>query len=269
MGISQSSQPVPDVVKTSHKLTPSLALWAADNDISPEDIAQAYGLGTGPSKSLLSSSSSMKSATECRPNAGLTPDLEVGKYVGMDCEMVGVGDGGRESALARVSIVDFHGRQVYDSFVRPKERVADWRTAVSGVSAKDMPSARTFGEVQSQVAELVKGRIVVGHDLRHDMQALMLDHPLKLVRDTARYSGFKKYGHGRKPALRNLAREILGVEIQKGQHSSIEDARVAMLLFRRFKPSFDVEHANRFPDTVPQSSKPRSSGKSKKKKKHR
>ena len=29
-----------------------------------------------------------------------------------------------------------------------------------------------------------------------------------------------------------LAKEILDVEIQTGQHSSIEDARVAMLLFR-------------------------------------
>ena len=222
-------------------LTPALALWAEDNDISTEDIAQAYGLGVH--------TNSLLSTTESKPNEGLAKGVEVGKYLAMDCEMVGVGPGGQESALARVSLVDFHGRQVYDSFVRPKEHVVDWRTHISGVGPKHMRTARDFEGVQNDVAELLKGRILVGHDVKHDLLALILDHPLKSVRDTARFSQFKKYGHGPKPALRILAREILDLEIQKGQHSSIEDARVAMLLFRKFKQGFDVEHANKFPET--------------------
>jgi RNA exonuclease 4 len=120
-----------------------------------------------------------------------------------------------------------------------------------------MAAARRFTEVQAAMAELFKGRILVGHDIRHDLEVLMLEHPKKMIRDTARFSGFKKYGNGPKPALRNLSREILGVEIQTGQHSSIEDARVAMLLFRRFKQAFDVEHANRFPDVPAGSASPR------------
>ncbi|RKU46847.1 3'-5' exonuclease [Coniochaeta pulveracea] len=227
--------------KTS--ISPSLALWAEDNGISSEALAEAYGLG--------SKDTSMLTAAAVHPNQGLAPDIEVGKYVAVDCEMVGVGEGGNESALARVSIVDFHGRQVYDSFVRPKERVMDWRTRVSGVSPRDMKTARTFEEVQAAVAELLKGRILVGHDVRHDLAALLLEHPSKMIRDTARFSGFRKYGHGPKPALRVLAKEILDVEIQSGQHSSIEDARVAMLLFRRYKPGFDVEHANKFGTEAP------------------
>src|SRR3569833_1488787 len=261
MGAAQSST-ITKVGKTP--ISPSLALWAADNDISPEDIAQAYGLGI-KSNSLLSASAS-------RPNEGLARDVDVGKYVAVDCEMVGVGPDGYDAALARVSVVDFHGRQVYDSFVKPRERVTDWRTHVSGVSPKDMATARGFEEDQEQVAELHKGRILVGHDVRHDLLALLLEHPLKLIRDTARYSGFKKYGHGPKPALRVLAREILGVEIQKGQHSSIEDARVAMLLFRKFKSDFDVQHAARFPDIAEQQPKANSrtdKPKPKKKKKKR
>ncbi|EOO03961.1 putative rna exonuclease 4 protein [Phaeoacremonium minimum UCRPA7] len=228
-------------------VSPSLALWAKDNDISSEDIAEAYGLGA--------KDNSMLSATTIRPNEGRAKDLEVGKYIGIDCEMVGIGEKGYESALARVSVVDFHGRQVYDSYVRPQERVTDWRTHVSGITPKLMAVARDFEEVQTEVAGLMKGRIVVGHDIRHDLQVLKLDHPRKDVRDTARFAGFKKYGHGPKPALRVLAKEILGVEIQTGQHSSIEDARVAMLLFRKFKPAFDVTHANRYPDQTTQASK--------------
>jgi RNA exonuclease 4 len=241
-------------------ISPSLALWAEDNGISAEALAEAYGLG--------SKDTSMVTASAVHPNQGLAPDVEVGKYIAVDCEMVGVGVGGNESALARVSIVDFHGRQVYDSFVRPKERVTDWRTRVSGVSPRDMKTARTFEEVQAAVAGLLKGRILVGHDVRHDLAALLLEHPSKMIRDTARFSGFRKYGHGPKPALRVLAKEILDVEIQSGQHSSIEDARVSMLLFRRYKPGFDVEHANKFGTEDKRPGKGIGTGKKTKKKKN-
>lgn len=239
----------------------SLTLWAEDHDISPEAISEAYGLG--------SKDNSMLTAAPARPNEGSAKDVEVGKYIAIDCEMVGVGEGGYEHALARVSIVDFHGRQIYDSYVRPREHVTDWRTSISGISPKHMATARDFDEVQAQVAQLLKGRIVVGHDIRHDFEVLMLDHPRKDTRDTAKFSGFKKYGNGPKPALRVLARELLGVEIQTGQHSSVEDARVTMLLFRKHKPAFDVEHANRYPEPVSRPLQPKSKPKQHKTKKKR
>lgn len=239
----------------------SLALWAEDHDISPEAVSEAYGLGARDN--------SLLTASAVRPNEGLAPDCEVGKYIAIDCEMVGVGEGGYGHALARVSIVDFHGRQVYDSYVRPQERVVDWRTRISGIAPKHMAVAREFADVQAQVSQLLHTRILVGHDLKHDLDVLMLDHPRKDIRDTAKFSGFKKYGHGPKPALRVLAREILGVEIQTGQHSSIEDARVAMLLFRRYKPAFDVEHASRHPDFAPRPIEPKPKAKPKKTKKKR
>ena len=47
--------------------------------------------------------------------------------------MVGVGPEGKEDALARVSIVNYHGHVVFDVFVIPKERVTDWRTKYSGI----------------------------------------------------------------------------------------------------------------------------------------
>jgi RNA exonuclease 4 len=238
MGATQSSK----ISTTEPRLgvSPSLALWAADNDISSDALAEAYGLGLKDNTLL--------HELPARPNEGLAPNVSLGKYLAIDCEMVGVGDGGHESALARVSVVDFHGRQVYDSYVRPKERVVDWRTHVSGIAPKHMATARSFEEVQAQVAELLKDRILVGHDVKHDLEALLLDHPPKLIRDTAKFPGFKKYGHGPKPALRVLAQVLLGVEIQRGQHSSIEDARVAMLLFRKHKSAFDADHANRYPE---------------------
>lgn len=252
MGAGQSSK-----VEPGPGPAPSLATWAADNDISPESLAEAYGLGL-KDNSLLTSDKE-------RENAGLTEGVDVGKYVAIDCEMVGVGDGGHESALARVSVVDFHGRQIYDSYVKPKERVTDWRSAVSGITQKHMRFARDFDEVQAQVAELLKGRILVGHDVKHDLDALLLTHPIMDLRDTAKHPGFRQYGNGKKPALARLSSEILGVEIQRGAHSSIEDAKVTMALFRKHKPAFDVDHANRFPQLARQGNS--SSKKPKRKKK--
>lgn len=224
--------------------TPSLALWAEDNGVSSEALAEAYNLGTKNNSMLLASSKD-------KINHGLTEGIEIGKYVAIDCEMVGVGPGGHESVLARVSIVDFHGRQIYDSFVKPRERVTNWRTAVSGVSQKSMRFARDFDEVRQEVDKIFHGRILIGHDIKHDLEALKLSHPARDIRDTAKFPGFKKYGNGRKPALRLLAQEILSVEIQDGAHSSIEDARVTMLLFRKHKPAFDVDHSNRFAPAAP------------------
>lgn len=61
-----------------------------------------------------------------------------GKYLAIDCEMVGVGPQGLESSLARVSIVNYHGAVVLDTFVKQKEKVVDYRTWVSGVTPEDL-----------------------------------------------------------------------------------------------------------------------------------
>lgn len=47
--------------------------------------------------------------------------------------MVGVGLGGVDSELARVSIVDKNGITVYDKYVKITEPVTDYRTKVSGI----------------------------------------------------------------------------------------------------------------------------------------
>lgn len=49
--------------------------------------------------------------------------------------MVGVGPSGYESALARVSIVNFHGHTIMDKYVLPREHITDYRTHVSGITA--------------------------------------------------------------------------------------------------------------------------------------
>jgi RNA exonuclease 4 len=177
--------------------------------------------------------------------------VEIGTYISVDCEMVGVGPNPeRESALARVSVVNFNGDQVYDSYVLPLGVITDYRTPVSGVTSEHMKIARPLKEVQTDVAKIFADRIIIGHGLRHDLKALMLDHPLRDVRDTSRHAPYRKLAGGSYPKLKILASELLGVEIQEGQHSSIEDARACMMLFRKDKAAFAKEHSKRWPAQV-------------------
>lgn len=148
--------------------------------------------------------------------------------------MVGVGPLGSESMLARVSLVNWHGHVVLDTFVRPLEKVTDYRTWVSGVRASDLKGAPTFADVQARVAALIKGRVLVGHAIQNDLKALLLSHPRPLVRDTATFKPLRDIAKTKHPALRNLARLVLGISIQvEGEeHSSVEDAQATMAVYR-------------------------------------
>lgn len=100
--------------------------------------------------------------------------------------MVGVGIDGKESALARVSLVNYFGAVQLDEFVRQRERVIDYRTEWSGVRETDMINgelpvtsfvvrlscilAKPFIEIQQQVADLLKDRILVGHAVFNDLK---------------------------------------------------------------------------------------------------
>ncbi|TFK50900.1 hypothetical protein OE88DRAFT_1660039 [Heliocybe sulcata] len=162
-----------------------------------------------------------------------------GKYLALDCEMVGVGIDGSESSLARVSLVNYHGAVQLDEFVRQRERVVDYRTQYSGIRPSDMVNAKPFNEVQEKVAELLKDRILVGHAVFNDLKALLLSHPRPQTRDTQHLAGKHKLTKSRFPALRKLVEQELGVIIQSGEHSSVTDARATMALYRIHRKGWD------------------------------
>ena len=178
-------------------------------------------------------------------------------YVALDCEMVGVGPGGKRSVLARVSIVDYNGQCIFDTFVRVEEKVTDYRTFVSGIREKDLvsPHAMDFGMCRQHVMNVLRNKVLVGHGLQNDLNVLHLTHPWYNIRDTSLYEPFMQqttnpynnynYGDGvsvlRPRRLRDLARVYLGVSIQQqGQeHDSLVDARAAMLLYKEVQSEWD------------------------------
>ncbi|KAI9027150.1 ribonuclease H-like domain-containing protein [Phycomyces nitens] len=171
---------------------------------------------------------------------------QLGKFVAIDCEMVGVGRDGVDSALARVSIVNYNGAVLMDKYVQPQERVTDYRTHVSGIEPKHLEEgAIPFKQAQAEVADIIKGRVLIGHAVNNDLKALMLDHPALFLRDTSRFKPFRKLATGRTPSLKTLVQKVLEFNIQSGSHSSVEDARFTMLLYRKVKDEWEKSFGSR------------------------
>ena len=175
------------------------------------------------------------------------------QYMALDCEMVGIGPEGKQSALARVSITNWNGETVLDTFVQVPDRVTDFRTYVSGVRAKDIQKSKNSNAMElhacrKKVADIIHQKILIGHSLKNDFDALMLGHPKHLIRDTARYKPFMRAsgrngGKLRPRKLRDLVKEHVGLIIQKeGEaHTSVEDAQATMELYKSVRQQWEKE----------------------------
>ncbi|KAH6577221.1 hypothetical protein BASA50_006548 [Batrachochytrium salamandrivorans] len=177
-------------------------------------------------------SSTKRHATASKSATPIYGETKTGKHVAIDCEMVGAGPNGSRSMLARVSIVNFHGYTILDAYALPEEPITDYRTEFSGIRPSILKRlGRPFKEVQQEVAEIIKDRILIGHAIKYDLTALRLHHPSRLIRDTSTYQAFRNPRTGSAQALRKLSLELLGITIQEGEHSSEVDARATMQLY--------------------------------------
>ncbi|NXA19479.1 REXO4 exonuclease, partial [Ibidorhyncha struthersii] len=216
------------------------------DDVDPKDIEAAIGpeaakiarrnlgLETGQSKQSVEQVLVKEKASE-----GLT------RAVAMDCEMVGVGPKGEDSIVARVSLVNQFGKCIYDKYVKPTEEVTDYRTAVSGIRPENINTGEDFKTVQKEVADILNGRILVGHALRNDLKVLFLDHPKKKIRDTQRYKPFRQRVKTVRPSLKLLCERLLNVKVQTSEHCSIQDAQAAMRLYTLEKKKWEAAVKNK------------------------
>jgi len=175
-------------------------------------------------------------------------------YFALDCEMVGVGPQGLDSALARVSIVNWDYEIVFDTFVKVDEPVSDYRTFVSGITPEQIESdsAISPSQVRTIVSSILQGKILIGHDLENDLKALGIYHPLCDRRDTATYTPFMRRQKDLRSQdnkitlcrrkLKDLVLEKLGRQIQVigKAHSPIEDAVSAMDLYKTARHEWEM-----------------------------
>ncbi|XP_071763399.2 RNA exonuclease 4 [Centroberyx gerrardi] len=213
-------------------------LWF--DDVDPDDIEATVG---AEAADIMRKKQGIQKHTQDTESALVKEKAFEGltRAVAMDCEMVGVGPDGEDSIVARVSLVNQFGKCIYDKYVKPTEKVTDYRTAVSGIRPEDIKNGENVRTVQREVAEILRGRIVVGHAVHNDFKILLLDHPKKKIRDTQKYKPFKKTVKSGRPSLKLLCREILHVKVQQGEHSSVQDAQATMRLYTLVKKHWEAE----------------------------
>ncbi|XP_029596049.1 interferon-stimulated 20 kDa exonuclease-like 2 isoform X1 [Salmo trutta] len=213
-----------------------------------------------------------RTVAHCAPiPRGSAPFCNPLKYLAMDCEMVGTGPKGRNSELARCSIVSYDGDVVYDRYIKPTNAVTDYRTRWSGISWHQLVKAMPYQHARKESASIMEnyvetltlgflngrysiwccfyclhikpilkilsGKVVVGHAVHNDFKSLSYSHPAVLTRDTSRIPLLnQKAGFPEKDvaSLKRLTKALFNRNIQTGKkgHSSVEDAKATMELYK-------------------------------------
>lgn len=165
------------------------------------------------------------------------------KIVSLDCSTVGGPN--NQHILARVTIVDFHGKVILDTFVSPETGVRDFRFKNSGVKQQNLIGAPSFSAVQKRVHDIIVDKIVVGDNLQFHFLILGLSKSIKLARDI-RTNGFilETYGHTSQEAvsLKKLSKLILQRDIQIVCNDSIENAIALMDIYKYFQCEIETGH---------------------------
>ncbi|KAF8588499.1 hypothetical protein K439DRAFT_638068 [Ramaria rubella] len=180
-------------------------------------------------------------------------------FVTLSTLCVGTGSGGSTNMLARVTIIDFHGHTLMDTFVLPTMTVVDYRTASTGINADHLSSssAMNFSKVQRHVAEMIRGRVLIGYCLWSDLSVLGITHPAAMTRDVALFMPFRAALGKPKQifGLPTLVYHLMRRQIQMGRLDSLENARAALDLYRSHSVNWEnAVGAGEWPCALPPSS---------------
>ncbi|CAM8927994.1 unnamed protein product [Rhodiola kirilowii] len=195
-------------------------------------------------------------------NMSSSTDSRDSKAIAMDCEMVGGGTDGSIDICARVCLIDEEENLVFHAYIRPVIPVTNYRHEVTGLTEEHLQVAIQLEEVQAKIKEILyngeavgrlrlnsnKARLLVGHDLEHDLKSLRFSYPDHLLRDTAKYHPLMKtnlVSH----SLKYLTQTYLGHTIQAGIHDPYEDAISAMRLYKRMRAQLHKLQGHAFNDT--------------------
>ncbi|KAH9489585.1 hypothetical protein Btru_037572 [Bulinus truncatus] len=210
-----------------------------DCSLSLNNLFNEGGLATlNTSLTDLSDDSSMEPTVK-------NVDLPDWMYVALDCEMVGVGLKGKQSVLARCSIVDYCGNVLYDNYIRPLEKITDYRTPWSGIRPSHMIHAIPIQQALPRIRHFLKNKIIIGHAVYNDFNVLGIKPENYMVRDTAQCPRLVHMAHleGRGNSLKKLTKVLLNRHIQvKGRgHCSVEDAQATLDLFKLVRKQWEPE----------------------------
>lgn len=180
-----------------------------------------------------------------------------GDLVAIDCEMVALSteefytnsDGRKvvtqesQLSLARVSCTLENEKVFIDDYIRTPDEVVDYLTRFSGLVPGDLdPALSKHHLVPLRIAYLKlrrlvdRGCIFVGHGLRQDFHVINIFVPPEQIRDTVHLF---RLPDNRMLSLSFLSSVVLQQDIQGKTHDSIEDALMALRLFKVYNQEKD------------------------------
>ncbi|XP_028835851.1 interferon-stimulated 20 kDa exonuclease-like 2 [Denticeps clupeoides] len=224
---------------------------------SVKKVIPKHGKNIGDhSSTATSSQKQLASVTATAPSHSqkdlgcATPIGNPQKYLAIDCEMVGTGPKGRKNELARCSIVSYDGDVIYDKYIKPTNPVTDLRTRWSGIRWHHLHNASPFLQAKKEIVKILSGKVLVGHALHNDLTVLSYTHPASLTRDTSRIPLLNKkagFPETQAASLKRLTKAIFGKDIQTGRagHSSVEDAKASMDLYKVVEVEWEKELASK------------------------
>lgn len=208
---------------------------------------------------------------EEKPTPGTPVALDT-EFVDLEKAEINVkADGSQEivrpskSGLARVSVLRGSGVQegapFIDDYISVKEPIVDYVTQYSGIKPGDLdPRTTSHNIVPLKVAYkklwllLNLGCVFVGHGLASDFRKVNIQVPKKQTVDT-QYLFFHP-GKNRRLSLRYLAWAVFKEYIQEEPadnnqgHDSIEDARMALRLWKKFQEYEDAGIVNQILEEI-------------------
>ncbi|KAI8574568.1 hypothetical protein RHMOL_Rhmol01G0364800 [Rhododendron molle] len=118
------------------------------------------------------------------------------RAVALDCEMVGGESDGSLDLCARVCLIDEDENLIFHTYVRPETPVTNYRYEITGITEHHLRDAMPLEEVSEKLLQILyngesigrlrwdggNARLLVGHDIQHDLQCLKINYPDRLVR---------------------------------------------------------------------------------------
>jgi hypothetical protein len=160
------------------------------------------------------------------------PKWEPAQCVALDAEMVGVGQYGEDSSIARVVIVDWYGNVLFDEYIKQTQQVTDYRTFISGITEGDLDGAKlSLRDARKHILKILYGRFLIGHGLRNDLKALGISHPWWLIRDVSVRFATQSPAHTVLVNLINFSSRLRAMSLSCSRwvqirHSGLENSRI-------------------------------------------
>lgn len=145
----------------------------------------------------------------------------------------------KKSSLARISVIDLEETPFIDDYIIHTQPIEDYITSFSGIEPGDLDpinsdkSLVTFQTSYRRLWLLLNlGCVFVGHGLQNDFRTINLHVPKHQIKDTIDLFFLPDFK--RKLSLKFLSYVLLNEKVQTGNHDSIEDARFALKLYKRY-----------------------------------